>query len=94
MYGIEADSLNIRRAAVKDRLTYQATMAAGFGEPLELFAPFSADSVLSTPGMTAWLAEQRGTPVGTGFGVLTGNWVGIFNITTLPIIDVADTGER
>jgi GNAT superfamily N-acetyltransferase len=83
-YAIEADSLNIRRAAVEDHQTYQATMAAGFGGPVELFAPFSAASVLSAPGMTAWLAEERGTPVGTGFGVLTGNWVGVFNIATHP----------
>jgi hypothetical protein len=44
--------------------------------------------------MTAWPAEEQGIAVGTGFGVLIGNWVGIFNITTPPIIAGVDTAER
>jgi len=39
--------------------------------------------------MTAWLAEEQGIAVGTGFGVLTDDWVGIFNISTHP-----DYGRR
>lgn len=77
-------SLNIRRATIEDQSTYQAAMAAGFEGPVELFSPFSAPAVLSAPRMTAWLAEERGIPVGTGFGVQVGDWVGIFNISTHP----------
>src|SRR5258708_12981218 len=59
-------------------------MAAGFGGPVVLFSPFSSASVLGAPRMTAWLGEEQGIAVGTGFGVLTGDWVGFFNITTHP----------
>lgn len=77
-------ALTIRRATSDDHATYQDAMAAGFEGPVELFSPFSAPSVLSAPGMTAWLAEERGVPIGTGFGVHVGDWVGIFNIATHP----------
>jgi GNAT superfamily N-acetyltransferase len=81
---IRTDSLIIRRATVEDHFTYQAAMAAGFEGPVELFSPFSAPAVLSAPRMTAWLAEEQGIPVGTGFGVHVRDWVGIFNISTHP----------
>jgi GNAT superfamily N-acetyltransferase len=83
-YEIDSDSLHVRRATVEDCSTYQVAMAAGFEGPVELFSPFSSPSVLGAPRMTAWLAEEQGIAVGTGFGVLIGNWVGIFNITTHP----------
>jgi N-acetylglutamate synthase len=53
-------SLQVRRATVEDCSTYQVAMAAGFEGPVELFSPFSSPSVLSAPGMTAWLAEEQG----------------------------------
>ncbi len=81
---VDRDLLQVRRATIEDCATYQAAMAAGFEGPAELFSPFSSDSVLGAPRMTAWLAEEQGIAVGTGFGVLTGDWVGIFNITTHP----------
>jgi GNAT superfamily N-acetyltransferase len=82
---VDNDSmLRVRRATVEDCSTYQVAMAAGFEGPMELFWPFSSPAVLGAPRMTAWLAEVQGNVVGTGFGVLTGNWVGIFNITTHP----------
>jgi GNAT superfamily N-acetyltransferase len=83
-YEVDNRSLHVRRATLEDCSTYQVAMAAGFEGPVELFSPFSSPSVLGAPGMTAWLAEEQGVAVGTGFGVLIGNWVGIFNITTHP----------
>jgi GNAT superfamily N-acetyltransferase len=81
---VDSDLLHVRRATIEDCSTYQVAMAAGFEGPVELFSPFSSPSVLGAPRMTAWLAEEQGIAVGTGFGVLTGDWVGIFNITTHP----------
>jgi GNAT superfamily N-acetyltransferase len=83
-YEVDSDSLHVRRATIEDCSTYQVTMAAGFEGPAELFSPFSSLSVLGAPRMMAWLAEEKGIAVGTGFGVLIGNWVGIFNIATHP----------
>jgi GNAT superfamily N-acetyltransferase len=81
---VDSDLLHVRRATIEDCATYQAAMAAGFEGPVELFSPFSSPAVLGAPRMTAWLAEEQGIAVGTGFGVLIGNWVGIFNIATHP----------
>jgi GNAT superfamily N-acetyltransferase len=83
-YEVDRDSLHVRRATIEDGSAYQVAMAAGFEGPVELFSPFSSPSVLGAPQMTAWLAEEQGVAVGTGFGVLIGNWLGIFNITTHP----------
>jgi N-acetylglutamate synthase len=79
-YEVDRDSLHVRRATIEDGSAYQVAMAAGFEGPVELFSPFSSPSVLGAPQMTAWLAEEQGIAVGTGFGVLIGNWVGIFLI--------------
>jgi GNAT superfamily N-acetyltransferase len=83
-YEVDREPLHVRRATIEDCSTYQVAMAAGFEGPVELFSPFSSPSVLGAPRMTTWLAEEQGIAVGTGFGVLIGNWVGIFNITTHP----------
>lgn len=81
---VNSDLLRFRRATIDDCRAYQVAMAAGFEGPAELFSPFSSPSVLGAPRMTAWLAEEQGIAVGTGFGVLTDEWVGIFNISTHP----------
>jgi hypothetical protein len=72
---VDRDLLQLRRATIEDCATYQAAMAAGFEGPVELFSPFSSPSVLGAPRMTAWLAEEQGIAVGTGFGVLTDDWL-------------------
>lgn len=81
---VNSDLPHVRRATIEDCPTYQVAMAAGFEGPAELFSPFSSPSVLGAPRMTAWLAEEQEIAVGTGFGVLTDDWVGIFNMTTHP----------
>lgn len=78
------DLLQVRRATIEDCAVYQAAMAPGFEGSVELFSPFSSPSVLGAPRMTACLAKEQGIAVGTGFGVLTGDRVGIFNVTTHP----------
>ncbi|GAA0447467.1 hypothetical protein Ade02nite_59920 [Paractinoplanes deccanensis] len=73
-----------RRLTGADSPVYRRTMAAGFEAPEEALALLTAPAVLDLPSMTGYLLEAGGVPVATGFGVLHGDLVGVFNIAVPP----------
>ena len=60
------------------------TARSGSSRKPTLNRPFDSPTLLSTPGFTGYLAEPDGVPVATGLAAQEGDWVCIFNITTLP----------
>ncbi|HVJ54066.1 MAG TPA: GNAT family N-acetyltransferase [Aliidongia sp.] len=74
----------VRVTSPEDSAAYVAALAGGFGGPPEIFTPFGSPAVLGAPGFSGYLAEVEGVPVATGLTVLDGEWVNIFNISTLP----------
>lgn len=63
---------------------YAATLADGFEAPRELFRVFDDPSLARAEGLTSYLAELNGVPVGTGMSIVSGDLTGMFNITVLP----------
>ncbi|WP_284434615.1 GNAT family N-acetyltransferase [Streptomyces sp. TUS-ST3] len=59
-------------------------MAEGFEAPHELFRVLADPSLGRIDGITLYLAELDGVPVGTGMTATSGDLTGLFNITTLP----------
>ncbi|GGL10890.1 hypothetical protein Sme01_15640 [Sphaerisporangium melleum] len=80
----EAGQVRVRPVTGEERERYQATMAAGFEGPPEVFERFSLPALMDHPGMRAYVAEVDGEPVGTSFGVVAGDLVGVFNIAVPP----------
>lgn len=73
-----------RRATRADiELTIQV-VAAGFEAPEEPFRELMVESVLDLSGVRAYLGYCDGQPVATGMGVTIGDFVAVFNISTLP----------
>lgn len=64
--------------------TYLDALAAGFDAPTEVFGPSMNSGIMDAGGARAYLVERDGVPIGTGFGVLTGDAIAIFNISTVP----------
>ncbi|MFJ4986140.1 GNAT family N-acetyltransferase [Streptomyces sp. NPDC088732] len=78
------DGLRIR-AVPRDELDlYARTVAEGFEVPYEMLRVFADPSLATVDGMTFYLAELDGVPVGTGMTATSGDLTGIFNIATLP----------
>lgn len=79
----EAAVRSVRVARPEDHAKYAATMAAAFEAPLEIMAMLSAPEILSAPGAVGYVAESDGEIVAVGFGLTTGDAVGLYNIATL-----------
>ncbi|MDH6218332.1 GNAT family N-acetyltransferase [Streptomyces pseudovenezuelae] len=78
------DSLTVRPVSGDELDLYAGTVADGFEAPHELFKVLTDPSLAEIDGMTFYLAELDGVPVGTGMTAVTGDLTGLFNITTLP----------
>jgi predicted GNAT family acetyltransferase len=76
--------VNIRAVDGLEHKVYADTLAAGFETPLDVFGNLPSPRVLDAAGVTAYLAEHEGTPVGTGLANTFGDCVGLFNIATPP----------
>ncbi|WUD70968.1 hypothetical protein OG937_04385 [Streptomyces sp. NBC_00510] len=63
---------------------YSAALAAGFGMPGEVADAFALPALLDAPGMTAFTLDVDGEAVATGFNVLVGDHVGMFNGSVPP----------
>lgn len=79
-----ADSLTVRVVEGDESEKFLSMVSAGFEAPRAMFALVASGLVLDGPGMTAYLAEVDGVAVATGFGVVVGDCLGVFNISTLP----------
>lgn len=78
------DTLRVRAVPVDEFDLYARTVAQGFEVPHEMFQVLTEPSLEKIDGMTFYLAELDGVPVGTGMTAVSGNLNGIFNIATLP----------
>jgi N-acetylglutamate synthase len=63
---------------------YLDALAAGFEAPAEVFGASMNSGIMDAGGARAHLVERDGVPIGTGFSVLTGDAIAIFNISTVP----------
>ncbi|MEU4173349.1 GNAT family N-acetyltransferase [Streptomyces sp. NPDC026665] len=81
---LATETLHVRRVSGEEHELYAAVLAAGFEAPLEIFTAISPPSALDAPAMTAYLGEVDGEPVATAFAVRVRDYVGVFNISTLP----------
>lgn len=63
---------------------YSAALAAGFGMPEEIADAFALPALLDAPDMTAFTLDVDGEPVATGFNVMVGDHVGLFNGSVPP----------
>lgn len=76
--------LRIRAVSGDELDLYARTVAEGFEAPHEMFNVLADPSLAKIDGMTFYLAELDGVPVGTGLMATSGDLTGLFNITTLP----------
>jgi GNAT superfamily N-acetyltransferase len=58
--------------------------AGGFEAPREVFVPFYTPRVMTTPGLTVYLARVGDEPVATGVTFEHDGAMGIFNVATPP----------
>ncbi|MEU8004439.1 GNAT family N-acetyltransferase [Catellatospora sp. NPDC049111] len=63
---------------------YTDTLTAGFEVPDGTFGTLMGGRVLDSPGVTGYLADESGVPVGTGLGYCGRGTVGVFNIAVVP----------
>jgi ribosomal protein S18 acetylase RimI-like enzyme len=86
--GLPAESgvgeLRVRAVRGDEYEVYARTLADGFEAPYELFRVLADPALGTVPGITCYLAEVDGVPVGTGMAAVAGDLTGIFNISTLP----------
>jgi len=77
-------SPRVRAVAADELGRFAATLADGFEAPPELLQAFANPALAEAAGITSYLAELDGVPIGTGTTVISGDLTGIFNITILP----------
>ncbi|GAA3827737.1 GNAT family N-acetyltransferase [Streptomyces chiangmaiensis] len=77
-------SLRVRPVSSDELDLYARTVAEGFEAPHETFQVFSNPSLAKVDGVTFYLAEVDGVPVGTGMTAVSEDLLGLFNISTLP----------
>ena len=77
-------SLRLRAVAADELGRYAETLADGFEAPRELLQAFGNPALAGAAGMTFYLAELDGLPIGTGATVISDGLNGLFNITILP----------
>lgn len=78
------DSLKVRAIGAGELGLYAEVMAEGFGVPREVFGLFADPAMGRLDGVTFYVAEVDGVPVGTGMTAVRGDLNGIFNVSTVP----------
>jgi hypothetical protein len=63
---------------------FAAALAGGFGMPRAVTNVFALPVLLDAPGMTAFVLDLDGEAVATGFNIMVGKWVGMFNGSVPP----------
>jgi ribosomal protein S18 acetylase RimI-like enzyme len=74
----------IRAITSADLETYVGVMSSGLGAPAEVVRGLVTAPVVDVGWTDTYLAELDGVPVATGFGVRSGDHIGVFNIVVLP----------
>lgn len=74
----------VRVVGPADRARFAAALAAGFGAPPELMAPFTTPEFFAIKGAVPYAAAADGQLVSVGLGIFRGEFTGIYNIATRP----------
>jgi len=74
----------VRILTGSDGELYADAIANGFGMPKAMADVFANPALLDAPGMTAFILEVGGETVATGFNIITGDLVGLFNGSVPP----------
>jgi GNAT superfamily N-acetyltransferase len=78
------DGTEVRTVSAAESGLFAAALAEGFGMPREIADVFSLPELLGSEGATAFVLERDGEAVATGFNVLIGGHVGLFNGSVPP----------
>lgn len=74
----------VRRIPGAESGTFAAALAAGFEMPAGLAERFASPAYLDAPGFTAYVLDLDGEAVATGFNIIIGDHVGLFNGSVPP----------
>ncbi|MFD6681657.1 MULTISPECIES: GNAT family N-acetyltransferase [Micromonospora] len=74
----------VRRVGAAESDTYTDAFAESFEAPVGAFGSLMGGAVLDTDGVTGYLAEESGRPVGTALGMRAPGVIGVFNIGVVP----------
>ncbi|MEU0472043.1 GNAT family N-acetyltransferase [Streptomyces olivaceus] len=74
----------VREVAGSEHEVFAAALADGFGTPRDTADALALPALLDAPGMTAFVLELDGEFVATGFNILSGDQVGMFNGSVPP----------
>jgi GNAT superfamily N-acetyltransferase len=74
----------VREVTGKDGDVYAGTLAEGFEMPREVADVFAWPGLLDAPDATAFVLEVDGEAVATGFNIVLGDQVGLYNGSVPP----------
>jgi ribosomal protein S18 acetylase RimI-like enzyme len=77
-------ALRVRAVPTDQFDGYARTVEEGFEVPRGTFEVLANPSLAEVPGITYYIAEVDGVPLGTGMASVSDDLLGVFNITTLP----------
>jgi ribosomal protein S18 acetylase RimI-like enzyme len=80
----EAAASRVRVVGPTDRARFAAGLAAGFGAPAELMAPFATPEFFAIGAAVPYAAAADGQLVSVGLGIFLGEFTGVYNIATRP----------
>ncbi|MGH3297501.1 MAG: GNAT family N-acetyltransferase [Trebonia sp.] len=74
----------VREVPGAEHEVYAAALASGFDMPKEVADVFARPALLDAPDMTAFVLDLNGEAVATGFNILVGDQVGMYNGSVVP----------
>lgn len=74
----------VREISGRESHVFAAALAEGMGIPRDTADMLSAPALCDAPGMTAFVLDVNGEAVATGFNVIVGDQVGLFNGSVPP----------
>jgi ribosomal protein S18 acetylase RimI-like enzyme len=80
----DAVARRVRVVGPTDRARFAAGLAAGFGAPPELMAPFTTPEFFAIADAVPYAAAADGQLVSVGLGIFLGEFTGVYNIATRP----------
>ncbi|MEV5492899.1 GNAT family N-acetyltransferase [Streptomyces bobili] len=82
--GALSPDATVRKVSGAESGVFAAALAAGFGMPEEVAARLALPALLEAPGMSGYVLDLHGEAVATGFNILVGGHVGMFNGSVVP----------
>jgi ribosomal protein S18 acetylase RimI-like enzyme len=82
--GALSPSAVVRKVSGAESAVFATALAAGFGMPEEVANRLALPALLEAPGMSGYVLDLHGEAVATGFNILVGGHVGMFNGSVAP----------